>query len=61
MTQRRRTIFLYTMNYSLLRLIIQKIKVYYPLGFYKIRGFFEKNQIIKLKKGKTSRLGSRLY
>ena len=51
--ERRRTLYLYTLNYELLRQIILKIKYYYPLSLYKIRGFLELNEVYKLRKYKA--------
>jgi len=55
--ERRRSLVLYSLNYCDLRMILLKIRMYYPVNLYKIRGFFEPTEIIKQKKGK-SRLGS---
>jgi len=55
--KRRRTITLYALNYILLRNLVLKIRSFYPLGLYKIRGFFVQNEEIKIIEGK-SRLGS---
>jgi ribosomal protein L6P/L9E len=49
--ERRRSLILYSLNYSLLRQILLKIRMYYPINLYKIRGFFEPSEIIKQKKG----------
>ena len=48
---RRRSLILFSFNYEFLRNLTLKIKNYYPLNLYKIRGFYESNEIIKLKKG----------
>jgi ribosomal protein L6P/L9E len=49
--ERRRSLILYSLNYSELRQILLKIRMYYPVNLYKIRGFFEPSEIIKQKKG----------
>lgn len=54
---RRRTIKLYSLNYILLRNLVLKIKNFYPIGLYKVRGFFIENEQFKIIEGK-SRLGS---
>jgi ribosomal protein L6P/L9E len=54
---RRRTIRLYSLNYILLRNLILKIRSFYPIGLYKVRGFFVENEQFKIVEGK-SRLGS---
>lgn len=48
---RRRSIILYSINYQLLRQLIKKLRSYYPLTLYKLRGFLESTEQIKLKKG----------
>lgn len=54
---RRRTIKLYALNYILLRNLVLKIKSFYPIGLYKVRGFYIENEVFKIIEGK-SRLGS---
>lgn len=54
---RRRTIRIYSLNYILLRNLILKIRSFYPIGLYKVRGFFVENEQFKIIEGK-SRLGS---
>lgn len=54
---RRRTIRLYSLNYILLRNLVLKIRSFYPIGLYKVRGFFVENEQFKIIEGK-SRLGS---
>lgn len=54
---RRRTIRLYCFNYILLRNLVVKIRQFYPIGLYKVRGFFIEKDVIKIVEGK-SRLGS---
>ena len=54
---RRRTIRLYSLNYVLLRNLALKIKTFYPMGLYKVRGFFIEKEKFKIIEGK-SRLGS---
>merc|ERR1712039_284284 len=54
---RRRTIRLYSLNYILLRNLVLKIRSFYPIGLYKVRGFFVENEQFKIVEGK-SRLGS---
>lgn len=49
--ERRRSLILYSFNYQLLRQLILKIRAYYPVGLYKLRGFFEPTEQIKQKKG----------
>lgn len=49
--ERRRSLILYGLNYCFLRMLINKIKMYYPVNMYKVRGFFESNEILKQKKG----------
>ena len=49
--ERRRSIIFYSLNYIELRTILLKIRNYYPVNLYKIRGFFEPSEIIKQKKG----------
>jgi ribosomal protein L6P/L9E len=49
--ERRRSIIFYSLNYVELRTILLKIRNYYPVNLYKIRGFFEPSEIIKQKKG----------
>lgn len=50
-SDRRRLILFYSLNYIELRNLLLKIRKYYPLNLYKIRGFYEPDEIIKLKKG----------
>lgn len=57
---RRRTIRLYALNYILLRNLVLKIRNFYPIGLYKVRGFFIENEVFKIVEGK-SRLGSGYY
>lgn len=59
-TSKRRTLILYSFNYTELKLLTSKIRNFYPLSLYKLRGFFEETEITKLKKGK-SRLNSGNY
>ena len=47
----------YSLNYILLRNLVLKVRSFYPLGLYKIRGFFVHGESIKIIPGK-SRLGS---
>ncbi len=54
---RRRTIKFYALNYILLRNLVLKIKSFYPIGLYKVRGFYIENEVFKIIEGK-SRLGS---
>ncbi len=54
---RRRTIRFYALNYILLRNLVLKIKSFYPIGLYKVRGFYIENEVFKIVEGK-SRLGS---
>jgi len=54
---RRRTIRLYALNYILLRNLALKIRSFYPMGLYKVRGFFIEKEKFKIIEGK-SRLGS---
>jgi ribosomal protein L6P/L9E len=49
--ERRRSLILYSLNYCELRMMLLKLRMYYPVNLYKIRGFFEPNEIIKQKKG----------
>lgn len=49
--ERRRSLILYSLNYANLRTVLLKIRNYYPVNLYKIRGFFEPTEIIKQKKG----------
>jgi ribosomal protein L6P/L9E len=49
--ERRRSIMLYSLSYIELRTVLLKIRNYYPVNLYKIRGFFEPSEIIKQKKG----------
>lgn len=49
--ERRRSLILYSLNYSELRTVLLKIRNYYPVNLYKIRGFYEPSEIIKQKKG----------
>lgn len=56
---RRRTIRLYALNYILLRNLALKIRSFYPMGLYKVRGFFIEKEKFKIIEGK-SRLGSGL-
>lgn len=55
--KRRRTIKFYSLNYILLRNLVLKLRSFYPLGLYKIRGFIVGNEQVKIIPGK-SRLGS---
>lgn len=55
--ERRRSILIYSLNYFELKCITKKLRDYYPLSLYKLRGFFNTTEIIKQKKGK-SRLSS---
>lgn len=57
---RRRTIKLYSLDYILLRNLVLKIRSFYPMGLYKVRGFFIENETFKIIEGK-SRLGSSYY
>jgi ribosomal protein L6P/L9E len=50
--ERRRALILYSLNYIDLKNLILKIRNFYPLGLYKLRGFVEPTEIIKIKKGK---------
>lgn len=54
---RRRTIKLYALNYILLRNLVLKIRSFYQIGLYKVRGFYIENEQFKIIEGK-SRLGS---
>jgi len=54
---RRRSISLFSTNYVLLRNLVLKIRKFYPVGLYKIRGFYVENEKLKIIQGK-SRLGS---
>lgn len=56
-SDRRRNILIYSFNYVLLKNLIVKLKTYYPLSLYKIRGFHNDNELLKIKKGK-SKLGN---
>jgi len=56
-SDRRRNILIYSFDYVILKNLIIKLKNYYPLSLYKIRGFHEFNEILKIKKGK-SKLGN---
>lgn len=49
--ERRRSLILFSLNYSNLRCLLKKIRTYYPVNLYKIRGFYEPTEIIKQKKG----------
>lgn len=49
--ERRRTLILFCLNFYDLRLLLMKIRTYYPVNLYKIRGFYEPTEIIKQKKG----------
>jgi len=49
--ERRRSLILYNLNYCHLRQLLLKIRSYYPVNLYKIRGFFEPTELIKQKKG----------
>jgi ribosomal protein L6P/L9E len=49
--ERRRSLILFSLNYCTLREILLKIRNYYPVNLYKIRGFFEPTELIKQKKG----------
>lgn len=49
--ERRRSLILYSLNYRDLRNLLLKIRSYYPVNLYKIRGFFESSELIKQKKG----------
>lgn len=49
--ERRRSLILYNLNYCHLRQLLLKIRSYYPVNLYKIRGFFEPTEFIKQKKG----------
>ena len=48
---------MYSLNYILLRNLVLKIRSFYPIGLYKVRGFFVENEQFKIVEGK-SRLGS---
>jgi len=56
-SDRRRNILIYSFNYILLKNLVIKLKTYYPLSLYKIRGFHNDNELLKIKKGK-SKLGN---
>lgn len=49
--ERRRTLILFSLNFNNLRLLLIKLRKYYPVNIYKIRGFYEPTEIIKQKKG----------
>lgn len=49
--ERRRSLILYSLNYSYLRMLLLNLRNYYPVNLYKIRGFFEPTEFIKQKKG----------
>jgi ribosomal protein L6P/L9E len=49
--ERRRSLILFSLDYCNLRNILLKIRSYYPVNLYKIRGFFEPTELIKQKKG----------
>ena len=49
--ERRRSLILFSLNYCDLRNILLKIRSYYPVNLYKIRGFYEPTELIKQKKG----------
>lgn len=53
---RRRNLIIFSFDYILLTQLTKKIKNYYLLSLYKIRGFLNPKEKIKLKKGK-SKLG----
>ena len=57
---RRRTIKFYSLNYILLRNLVLKVRSFYPIGLYKVRGFYLENEEFKIVEGK-SRLGSGYY
>lgn len=54
---RRRTLKLFSLHYVLLRNLVLKIRSFYPVGLYKVRGFFIEKEKFKIIEGK-SRLGS---
>lgn len=54
---RRRTIKFYSLDYVVLRNLVLKVRSFYPIGLYKIRGFFIQKEKFKIVEGK-SRLGS---
>lgn len=56
-SDRRRNILIYSFDYILLKNLIVKLKIYYPLSLYKVRGFHNDNELLKIKKGK-SKLGN---
>jgi ribosomal protein L6P/L9E len=49
--ERRRSLILFSLNYCDLRKTLLKLRSYYPVNLYKIRGFFEPSELIKQKKG----------
>jgi len=54
---RRRTMSFFSTNYIVLRNLVLRVRKFYPIGLYKIRGFYLENEKIKITQGK-SRLGS---
>lgn len=54
---RRRTIKFFSLHYVLLRNLVIKVRSFYPVGLYKVRGFFIEKEKFKIIEGK-SRLGS---
>lgn len=59
--ERRRSLILYGLNYCFLKMLINKIKMYYPVNMYKIRGFFEPNEILKQKKGNLKQIHNKSF
>jgi len=47
----------FSTNYIVLRNLVLRVRKFYPIGLYKIRGFYLENEKIKITQGK-SRLGS---
>lgn len=58
---RRRTMKLYALNYIVLRNLVLKIRSFYPLGLYKVRGFYVENDDIRIIEGKSRLTGFGYY
>jgi len=58
---RRRTVKFYALNYIVLRNLVLKIRSFYPLGLYKVRGFYIENEDIRIIEGKSRLTGFGYY
>ena len=59
--KRRRTMKLYALHYIILRNLVLKIRSFYPLGMYKVRGFYVEKEDIRIIEGKSRLTGFGYY